>query len=407
MAEILPQNLPEVTSGNVSATIVRQGNAIGQMNATQRRSLLNADLGAASSGLFEEFDDFYIRKGTTIQRLSRSALLGELATSSQGAKADTALQPDNNLSDLDDVPTARTALGLGTAATQNSSAFATAAQGGKADTALQPGVTSGSGVRHDGTIVPPTLSQIPIITGGGWIGASGKSFGDVIDAIEGSDDTAVLLASQVPEALVGWSWTEIGPDRLSGFDATGTGNDISVAHARTQIRTSDTAGSTAKKYIPNGGYGACANISNNIDFSLPFIFAFRVSSNVRSTNGQARFTLAKGTADAVGPITRIGVGWLVEGNNDYLIYWDGSSEKRVATGTITGNSYYHQYIIRHYGSGVLRLYKNGQFIAQVTDFDNTDSGTASTVPMLEVLNGADASNVQSSFVWAKLGFKIL
>jgi hypothetical protein len=44
----------------------------------------------------------------------------------------------NNLSDLNSASTARTNLGLGTAATTAATAYATAAQGAKADTALQP-----------------------------------------------------------------------------------------------------------------------------------------------------------------------------------------------------------------------------------------------------------------------------
>src|SRR5690606_30000508 len=47
-----------------------------------------------------------------------------------------------NLSDLDDPEQARANLGLGSAATEDSSAFATAAQGAKADTALQPTITT-------------------------------------------------------------------------------------------------------------------------------------------------------------------------------------------------------------------------------------------------------------------------
>jgi len=67
----------------------------------------------------------------------------------------------NNLSDLLSAPTARTNLGLGTAATTDSTAYATSVQGGKADTALQT-VASADGsivVTTTGTAIDLAVSQ--------------------------------------------------------------------------------------------------------------------------------------------------------------------------------------------------------------------------------------------------------
>lgn len=68
------------------------------------------------------------------------------------------LLASNNLSDLLDNAQARNNLGLGTAATQDLTAFATAAQGAKADSALQ-GLQAGTGIT-----VNVTDPQNPVIT---------------------------------------------------------------------------------------------------------------------------------------------------------------------------------------------------------------------------------------------------
>jgi len=70
--------------------------------------------------------------------------LGSYATAAQGALADTALQPSGNLAGLASTTTARTNLGLGTAATTAASDYATAAQGTIATSALQSGAAIGT-----------------------------------------------------------------------------------------------------------------------------------------------------------------------------------------------------------------------------------------------------------------------
>ena len=77
------------------------------------------------------------------------------ATAAQGTKADGALQAANDLSDLNDAATARTNLGLGTAAVHSSTDYATAAQGALADTALQDATafaTAAQGTKADGAL---------------------------------------------------------------------------------------------------------------------------------------------------------------------------------------------------------------------------------------------------------------
>ncbi len=82
----------------------------------------------------------------------------DYATAAQGATADAALAASSvstyglTLIDDADAATARTTLGLGTAATTASSAYATAAQGTKADSALQSDSTLNATNMTTGTL---------------------------------------------------------------------------------------------------------------------------------------------------------------------------------------------------------------------------------------------------------------
>lgn len=133
------------------------------------------------------------------------------ATATQGAKADTALQPGvlpvgttiplAQISDASSTgksllralnPTAaQTVLGLGTAATANLTSLATSTQGGKADTALQPGALP------VGTTV--TASQISDSSsiGRSLIGVTTQA---ALQTLVGVTPTTTVTTSQVTDA---------------------------------------------------------------------------------------------------------------------------------------------------------------------------------------------------------------
>lgn len=102
----------------------------------------------------------------------------DFATAAQGAKADTALQPDD----------------IGTAATHAATDFATASQGTKADTALQPGdvlsaahhaatdfATAAQGAKADSAIQPGDLADVA--TSGDYMDLDNAPYPGLINAI--------------------------------------------------------------------------------------------------------------------------------------------------------------------------------------------------------------------------------
>lgn len=95
--------------------------------------------------------NLYFNTNVSEMRVWSGPVLGWIVVQSDAA---TFMQRGQNLADLVNAATARTNLGLGTAATTAAAAYATALQGAKADTALQsvPGLTPAQAVDPNSTV---------------------------------------------------------------------------------------------------------------------------------------------------------------------------------------------------------------------------------------------------------------
>lgn len=186
-----------VAGGEYSAKYNAQQAASSASSASSSASSASAAQVAAETArdqtltAYDNFDDRYLGPKTsdpTVDNDGNPLLAGALYfNSSLGymkvytgsvwvdayAAGTSFLAKANNLSDLPNVSTARTNLGLGTAATTNSTAYATAAQGTKADSALQPAAIGTTVQAYDADLatiagLTPTNNYALIGNGTSW-----------------------------------------------------------------------------------------------------------------------------------------------------------------------------------------------------------------------------------------------
>jgi hypothetical protein len=172
-----------LSSANTATTKANEASASASSAATSASSA-SASADAALAAL-DNFDDRYLGQKATAPTVDNDgnplitgALYFNTTTNEMKvwdgsqwlnayASLSNALLKNNNLSDLDSVSTARTNLGLGTAATTNASAYATAAQGTKADTAYSWGNHASAGYL--------TSETDPIYTASSWYTTTNNS----------------------------------------------------------------------------------------------------------------------------------------------------------------------------------------------------------------------------------------
>lgn len=234
-----------VAGGEYSAKYHAQAAASSASSASSSASSASSSASAAASAqtaaeaardsaltALDSFDDRYLGTKTSdpsVDNDGNALIAGALyyrSTSPVGMKvytgsvwvdsyADgtTLLAKANNLSDLQSAATARSNLGLGSAAVENTSAFATAAQGSKADSALQPSDIGSSVQAYDAELaalagLASAADKLPYFTGAGTaaladLTAAARTFLAAIDAA--AQRTALGLGALAVKSTVGTS----------------------------------------------------------------------------------------------------------------------------------------------------------------------------------------------------------
>lgn len=260
----------------------------------------------SAAGILDEFDDIYLGTKTSDPTLDNDgdalqtgAMYFNSSTGEMKVYDGTnwfainisggALLAANNLSDLFSASTARTNLGLGTAATTNATAYATAAQGTKADTAYGWGNHASAGYLTSFTETDPVFTASPAA------GITNTKITNWDTAYSwGNHASAGYLTSytETDPVYVASSWYSTTNNSSNWNSAYSWGNHASAGYATYPSQT----GNNGKFLTTNGSTTSWAtvNVSPALDDLSDVTITSATTGQVLSYNGSTWVNSASG-----------------------------------------------------------------------------------------------------------------